>query len=513
MPRERLSMRKIHEVLRLSWGAEQSLRAVSTALGIGKTTVSDCLKRAQAAGLSWPLPPELDEGRLHRLLYPQEARAQRRQGEGIDWAQIHRELRGKGVTLFLLWQEYRERDPQGYSYSRFCELYTQWRGRLDVVMRQSHRAGEKLFVDYAGQTVDLVDARSGEVQAAQIFVAVLGASNYTYAEATRTQSLPDWIGAQVRALAFFEGVPEIIVPDNLRSAVHKACRYEPDLNPTYQDFARHYGVAVIPARVRKPRDKAKAEGGVLLVERWILARLRHETFFSLAALNAAIAALLPALNTRAFKKLEGSRRSHFEAIDRAALRPLPSQPYEYAEWRKARVAPNIHIEVEGHYYSVPHTLVKRQVDVRLTATTVEVLHQGQRLTCHARSARRGGYTTVPAHMPEAHRRYLEWTPERLLRWAEQHGPATRTLVARLLTDRPHPQQGFNAAFGVMRLGKDYGAARLEAACARALAIGTISYKSLASILAKGLDARPLPSATPAAEPIVHPNVRGAGYYH
>jgi transposase len=336
-------MQKVEEVLRLRWGAKLSLRAVAQALGIGKTTVLECLRRAEAAGLSWPLPSELDGAGLVRLLYPQEASRAAGQWGQPDWAQVHRQLRAPGVTLFLLWQEYREREPAGYAYSRFCELYAQWRGRVDVVMRQSHRAGEKLFVDYAGQTVDIVDPTRGEVAAAQIFVAVLGASNYTFAEATRTQGLADWIGSHGRALAFFNGVPSIIVPDNLRTAVSKSSRYEPDLNLTSQEFARHYGVAVIPARVRKPRDKAKAEGGVLLVERWILARLRHQTFFSLTTRNRAIAELLATLNARPFKKLEGSRRSHFEAIDRPALRPLPSAPYEYAEWRKARVAPNIHL--------------------------------------------------------------------------------------------------------------------------------------------------------------------------
>ncbi len=422
MPRERLSMRKIHEILRLSWGAQVSLRAVSKTLGIGKSTVSDCLKRAPAAGLSWPLPADLDEGRLERLLYAPEARAPRCR-EAIEWARIQRELRGKGVTLFRLWQESRERAPDGDADSRFCELYAQWRGQVDVVMR-------------------------------------------------RTPCAP--------ARSFFRASSR---PDNLRSAVSQACRDEPDLNPTDQDFARHDGVAVIPARVRKPRDKAQAEGSVLLVERWILARLRHQTFFSLTALNAAIDELLTGLNERPFKKLEGSRRSHFETLDRPALRPLPLVPYEYAEWRQARVAPNLHIEVEGHSYSVPHALVKRQLDVRLTATTVEVLHQGQRVASHVRRPRRGGYTTVAAHMPEAHQRDLDWTPERLLRWAEPHGPSTRELIACLLAKRPHPQQGFNAAFGVMRLGKDDGEARLEAACARALAIGTISDKSF------GLDPR------------------------
>ena len=506
-------MRKVEEVLRLKWDAGLSPRQIAKVVGIGRTTVSEYLVRAEAAGIVWPLPAGVDAAQLERRLFKQGGGQRKPERAQPDFSSVHRELRRKGVTLFLLWQEYRERHPDGYAYSRFCDHYTRWRGHLDVVMRQSHRAGEKLFVDYAGQTAEVVDRTSGEVRQAQIFVAVLGASNYTYAEATWTQGLSDWIGSHVRALAFLQGVPEVIVPDNLKSAVSKAHRYEPDLNPTYQDFATHYGVAVIPARVRKPRDKAKAEGGVLLVERWILARLRHQTFFSLAALNAAISEWLKVLNTRAFKKLEGSRLSHFEAIDRPALRPLPERPYEFAEWRKARVAPNIHIEVDGHYYSVPHTLVKRQLDVRLSARTVEVLHLGRRVAAHPRSLRHGGYTTVKEHMPEAHRRYLDWTPERLLRWGRKIGPATGTVIEHILAARTHPQQAFNACFGVLRLSHGFGEQRLEAACARALAIGTVSYKSIASILEKGLDRRPLPEAEQTTLPLEHANVRGSEYYH
>lgn len=504
-------MRKVQEVLRLKFEAGLSPRKIARAVGIGRTTVSEYLARAQEAGITWPLPAGMNEVALERRLFTAPGPAAKQAQP--DFAAVHRELRGKGVTVFLLWQEYRERFPEGYSYSQFCARYAAWKGHLDVVMRQSHRAGEKLFVDYAGQSAAVVDRTTGEIREAQIFVAVLGASNYTYAEATWTQGLPDWIGSHVRALAFFGGVPEVIVPDTLKSAVSKAHRYEPDLNPTYQDFATHYGLAVIPARVRKPRDKAKAEGGVLLVERWILARLRHQTFFSLAELNAAIAAWLEVLNTRAFKKLEGSRRSHFEAIERPALRALPTRPYAFAEWRKARVAPNIHIEVDGHYYSVPHTLVKRRVDVRLSATTLEVLHQGQRVAAHPRSQRRGGYTTIKEHMPEAHRRYLDWTPERLLRWAQKIGPATAAVIERLLAGRTHPQQAFNACFGVLRLANGFGEPRLEAACARALTIGTLSYKSIASILEKGLDRRPLREPEQLTLPLEHANLRGSEYYH
>lgn len=506
-------MRKIREYLRLRFAAGLSHRQIAASLQVSRSSVGEYERRFAASGLSWPLPEALSDTQLERRLFPPPPAVPAATRVVPDWAVVHQELRRPGVTLMLLWKEYRAVHPEGFGYSWFCKRYEDWSGALDVVMRQTHRAGEKLFVDDAGQTVAVVDPASGEIRTAQIFVAVLGASNYTYAEATWTQTLPDWIGAQVRALNFLGGCPDIIVPDNLKSAVSKAHRYEPDLNPTYQDFATHYGLAVIPARVRKPRDKAKAEGGVLLVERWILARLRHQEFFSLPELNGVIATHLQALNTRPFKKLEGSRLSQFEAIDRPALRALPATPYAYAEWRKARVAPNIHIEVDGHFYSVPHALVKRQVDVRLTTTTVEVLHHGQRVASHVRSPRRGGYTTVTDHLPERHQRALEWTPERLQRWAHTIGPATAAVTTQLLGARRHPQQAFNACFGVLRLSTAYSEARLEAACARALTLGTVSYKSLATILEKGLDQRPLPTPDQHSLPLDHANLRGADYYH
>jgi transposase len=372
---------------------------------------------------------------------------------------------------------------------------------------------EKLFVDYAGHTVEVVDPASGEIRTAQIFVAVLGASNYTYAEATWSQGLADWIGSHVRAFAYFDGVPAIVVPDNLRSGVSKSHRDEPDLNPTYLELANHYGVAVVPARVRKPRDKAKAETGVQIVERWILAALRHQTFFSLSALNTAIAALLERLNQRPFKKLPGSRRTAFETIDRPALRPLPLTPYVYATWKRVRVNIDYHVEVDGHYYSVPYTLVKQALDVRLTEHTVECFHQRQRIASHVRSSLKGRHTTVAEHMPKAHREFAEWTPERLVRWAEQTGPATAAVIAHIMANRPHPQQGFRSCLGILRLGERYGHDRLEAACARALRLNACRYQSIESMLQRGLDRQALPEQQRLDLPAAHDHLRGPGYFH
>jgi transposase len=431
-----------------------------------------------------------------------------------DWASLHRELRRPGVTLMLLWQEYRATQPEGYGYSRFCELYEGWEGRLSPTMRQVHPAGERLFVDYAGQTVELIDGTTGEVHRAQVFVAVLGASSYTYAEATLTQTLPDWIGAHGRALAFFGGVPRQIVPDNPKVGVLRANWYEPGLNPTYQDFATHYGTAILPARARRPRDKAKVEVGVQVVERWILARLRHQRFFSLAELNGAIRTLLDALNSRPMRRLGVSRRQLFEELDRPALAALPAEPYVYAEWRQRRVGLDYHVDIDGHYYSVPHRLLRQQVEARITERTVELFHKGQRVACHLLGGARGRHTTVADHMPSSHRRHAGWTHERLLHEAAAIGPDTVTLVGVILRSRPHPEQGFRACLGILRLARHYGTDRLEAACRRGLEIGARSYGSINSILDKGLDRQPLPRASQAPElPLDHPNIRGSRYYH
>lgn len=512
MPRKRLSMRQVYDVLRLKWGAGLSERQIAQSLGLSRPTVANYIQRAQAAGLSWPLPDGLDEAALEARLFPPPTPKGAVAHLAPDWAIVHQELKRKGVTLLLLWQEYKAQTPGGFQYSWFCQAYRAWAAKLDVVMRQSHRAGEKLFVDYAGQTLPIVNAQSGEVHEAQVFLAVLGASNYTYAEVTWTQSLPDWIASHVRTFQALGGIPEIVVPDNLKAAVHRAHRYEPELNRTYAEMAHHYGVAVIPARALRPRDKAKVEVGVQVAERWILARLRNETFFSLPQANEAVQALLRDLNTRPFKKLPGSRQSLFDSLDRPALHPLPAQPYAYAEWKRARVNIDYHVEVEGHYYSVPYTLVKQQLDVRLTPHVVELLFKGKRVASHRRSHLKGRHTTVTAHMPKAHQHYAEWTPKRLIEWAATSGVATSRVVETILESRPHPQQGFRSCLGIMRLGKRYGTQRLEAACRRALKIGACSYKSIESILKQGLDQTPLPTRVKANTPVDHDNIRGPQYY-
>jgi len=514
MPAERLSMRKIQKVLRLH-AAGHSQQDISRSCGIGRSTVGEYLQRARAAGLGWPLPDDLDAAALERRLFPPALAVEAAVRGMPDWGAVHRELRRPGVTLWLLWEEYKAVCPQGYQYTWFCQQYRGWAARTDVVMRQSHRAGEKLFVDYAGPTVPIVDRTTGEIRQAQIVVAVLGASNYPYAEATWTQGLDDWLMARVRAFAFFGGVPEIVVPDNLKAGVQAAHRYEPDLNPSYADLATHYGVAVIPARAAKPRDKAKVEVGVQVVERWMLARLRHRQCFALTELNQALRGLLEQLNQRPFKKLPGTRQQWFETLERPALRPWPAEPYELARWKKARVNIDYHIEVERHYYSVPYTLVRQEVDVRLTAT-VEVFRHRQRVASHRRDPRPGRHTTVTAHMPRAHREYAEWTPERLVRRADQTGPSTAALVERILATRPHPQQGYRSCLGILRLGQIYGTDRLEAACRRALTIGGFGYKSVDSILKRGLDRQPLPDPLAPTEAVpapTHANLRGPAYYH
>lgn len=508
-------MRQVREVLRLKWVLGLSNRRIAESLKMGRPTVAEYVRRAQAAGLSWPLDDSLDDGALERQLFPATPTASfpRTRRPMPDWSEVHRELKRKGVTLFLLWQEYKATAPDGIQYSWFCEGYRKWSCKLDLVMRQPHRAGEKLFVDYAGQTMPVVDSQTGEVREASIFIAVLGASNYTFAEATWSQSLPDWIASHVRAFEAFGGVPQVVVPDNLKAAVSRSHRYEPELNRTYEALAQHYGVAIVPARAVRPRDKAKVEVGVQVVERWILARLRNHTFFSLTELNRAIKDLRVDLNHRPFKKLPGSRQSLFASLDLPALSPLPEQPYEYAEWKLVRVNIDYHVDLDGHYYSVPYTLVKHQLEARLSAHTVELFYKGKRVASHRRSPQKGRHTTLKAHMPQAHRHYADWTPQRLIRWAAKTGEATARVVETILTSRAYPQQGFRSCLGIMRLGSRFGDDRLEAACRRAMALGTCSYKSIESILKHDLDRQPLPDTSGLTTRIDHANIRGPKYYH
>ena len=508
---KRLSMRKIEEVLRLHHACGRTNREIARAVQASPTTVADYLRRAQLAGLTWPLAAGLTERALEAALFPPSASSRVKRPEP-DWAAVHRQVGRAGVTLDLLWQEYRAEHPAGYQYSTFCERYRAFAQALPVTLRQSHAPGERLFLDYSGQTVAVVDVDTGEERAAQIFVAVLGASNYTYVEATWTQGLADWLGAHVRCFDFLGGVPALLVPDNLKSGVSQPSFYEPDLNPSYQELAAHYGTAVLPARVRKPRDKAKVEAGVLLAQRWILARLRHQRFFSLAELNGAIRPLLEALNARPFKQLPGSRHSVFTERDRPALQPLPATRYEFAAWKVATVGIDYHVDVAGHYYSVPYRYARQKVDVRFTATTVEIFQDRERLASHPRSLLKGRHTTLAAHLAPAHQQVAGWSAERFLAWAAQIGPHTAHAIAQVLHTRAHPQQGYRTALGILRLAKAYGAERLEAACQRASQLQAISYRSIASLLKHGLE-RPPQAPAPANLPPDHANVRGATYYH
>jgi transposase len=504
-------MRKIRDVLRLST-AGMSKRNIAASLGVSATAAGECIRRARRAGLRWPLSDDLTDETLEHRLYPPPAIAAKERRPQPDWAAVHRELRRPGVTLQLLWEEHRAAVPDGYGYSRYCELYRAFKARLSPTMRQTHVAGERMFVDYAGTTLAVSDPSTGEAITAQLFVAALGASSYTYAEATWTQGLSDWIGAHTRSFDFIAGVPAMVVSDNLRSGITKACFYEPAVNRTYAEMAAHYDTAIVPARPYKARDKAKVEVAVQVATRFIIAKLRNRCFFSLSALNAAIAELVTQINNRVSRHLGASRRALFEELERSALKPLPAAPYVFAEWKECRVGLDYHVEIEKHYYSVPHQLLREKVWTRITARTIEVFHRGNRVAAHVRSSANRKHTTVREHMPSSHRRYADWTPERLRRQAGEIGRNTSALVEIILRERTHPEQGFRAGVGILRLAKSYGRERLEAACARALEIGARSYSSVNSILKNNLDRRQ--PAMPADGPaIAHDNIRGPTYFH
>jgi len=506
-------MRKLKEVLRLRFELKLSQRQIARSCSIGHSTVYDYLKRAQAAGITWPLPEGWDDARLEKALFgPSPRRVYESRRPTPNFALLHQELQShRHLTLQLWWEEYRQNHPDGYSYTRLCELYQRWRRHLDVVLRQEYKAGEKLFVDFAGDTIPIFDPQGGPERPAYLFVAVLGASNYTYAEATASQGLEDWIGAHVRTFEFMQGVTELLIPDNLRTGVSRACRYEPDLNPAYQEMAMHYGVAVVPARTRHPRDKAKVESGVLVAERWILAALRHRKFFNLSELNQAIRELLDKLNHRPFKKRPGCRASLFEELDRPALKPLPPLRFELRDWTQARVNIDYHVQFDFHFYSVPYKLNGELVEIRSTANTIEIYHRGERVASHARSHEPYKATTIAAHRPKSHQEHLAWPPSRLINWAQSVGPFTAQLFTAILESKPHPEMGYRSCLGILRLGKNYTNARLEAAAQRAVATGACSYRNVKSILKRGLDRQPLETSS-SAPPLEHENLRGAAYF-
>ena len=512
MAKDRLSMRKFKEVLRLKFENDLTNRKIAKSCGISHVTVGKYLEMAKKAEIRWPLPDDFDEAQLEHRLYEKQTAAASDKPVMPPMDYLFKELKKKHVTLQLLWYEYKQSRPDGYQYSYFCELYQNWRKQLDVSLRQEHLAGEKMFIDYTGQTVPIYNPDTGKVDLdAQIFVATLGASNYSYAEATASQTLPDWIQSHIRAFEFFGGVTEILVPDNLKSGVTHPCRYEPDINPTYLDLARHYDTTVIPARPGKPKDKAKVENSVLIAERWILAALRNHRFFSVAELNKAVSEKLVVFNQRLLQKMKVSRRHLFETVDKPALRPLPAYRYEYAEWKKATVNIDYHIEVDQHFYSVPQQLRGKKLDVSVSANTIAVFHKGRRVASHQRDYRKYKHTTLPEHMPKAHQKYLEWTPSRIINWAGKTGPWTQCLVTEIMKRRSHPEQGFRSCLGVMRLGKRYTPERLEKACERAVTIGAFTYKNVESILKNGLEQQPL-SPQKKGSSAVHPNIRGPQYY-
>jgi transposase len=508
-------MRKLREVLRLRHELKLGYQQIGRSCAITVSTVHKYLKRAAAAGVSWPLPDGWDQQRLEAALFPPssglaEHRAAVRPLPDFDV--IHEQLRQhKHLTLQLLWEEYREANPDGYRYSRYCELYQRWRTKLDVVLRQEHKAGEKMFVDWAGATIPLYDRQTGQVWQASLFVAALGASSYTWAEATRDQQMESWLRAHVHALEHFGGVPALAVPDNTKTGVSKAHRYDPDLNPTYYNFALHCGFGIVPARPRKARDKAKVENAVQVAQRWIVAALRHHKFFSLEELNMAIRQLLHKLNHRPFRKKEGTRASVWEAIDKPALKPLPMEPFDLSEWSRARVNIDYHIAFDANFYSVPYNLVHELVEIRSTPTTVEILHQGARVASHLRSRERGKAVTDAEHRPKSHRAHLEWTPSRMTQWAATIGPNTARVFERIMSDKPHPEMGYRSCLGIIRLAGRYSAHRVEAACERALLTGACRYKSVESILRNSLDQTP-PSGPPPASTPPHDNIRGSEYF-
>ena len=509
--KRKISSQKLREILRLGIKHQLGNREIARSCSVSHVTVGAYLRQVKELSLTWNDIEVMDESKLRQAVQGAHSIDSKKTRPKPDCEYIHKELRKKGVTLQLLWEEYKEKHPDGYQSSQFGDLYRKWKGTISPWMRQNHKAGDKLFVDYAGHTVPIQNPQTGQIHQAQVFVAVLGMSNYTYAEATWDQTLPNWIGSHINTFEFFAGVPRLLVPDNLKSGVKKADRYDPDINPTYYEMASHYSTAVFPARVRKPKDKAKAEVAVQIVERWILAALRNRTFFNLHSLNHEIRLLLEKLNEKPFKKLSGSRSSWFHSMEKAALLPLPEVRYEVAEWKDARVNIDYHVELNQHYYSVPYQLVRHEVRIRHTKNIVEIFHEGKRIASHRKNSFKGGHTTIAEHMPTAHRAQMEWNPSRILRWAEKVGKSTMSVVHTILHSRKHPEQGYRSCLGILRLRKHYGNERLEAACGRAVEYGECRYKYIRTILEKGLDkqASDLPDTQPQLN---HQNVRGGTYF-
>lgn len=513
MAHKPVSMHKTKEILRLKHEAGLSNRQIAASLHLSHVCVANYLERAAQAGLTWPLPDSLDQSSLRHLLFASKAPPAEAARPLPLMHEVHAQLQRKGVTLLLIWEEHRREHPNGYSYTQFCEYYKRFCSQLEPSLRQHHKAGERMFVDWAGPTLSLVDPQTGQTREVFLFVAVLGASNYTYAEAFENMQLPAWIDGHIHAWEYFGGVTRLTVPDNPKTAVTRACRYEPELHRSYQDLAAHYGTVILPARPRKPQDKAKVEAAVQNAERRIIAVLRDQRFFNLAELNRAIRTALQALNARPFQKMDGSRSSLFAQLDQPALLPLPAHRYELATWHQAKANIDYHVQVDWHCYSVPYRLANQEVEVRLSARTVEIFHRDQRVALHPRSHQRGGFSTDAAHRPKSHQRHLEWSPERLIGWAQNDvGSHCADAVRHILETKPHPEQGYRSCLGLIRLKRQHGTERLEQACLRARLLDVRTYQSIKSILERRLESQPLPETDRAEPPVTHHNLRGADYY-
>ena len=523
MAAEGLAVRKIMEILRLYFELGASQRVIARSVGCAHSTVGDYVGRAQTLGLdSWDKIAPLSEAELDQKLFTQatpqletSAPTTRSRKPLPNWNELHLELRRVGVTVELLWQEYREEFPNGFGRTQFCEHYSRYKRKLSLVMRQEHKAGEKCFVDYSGNGIPIVNIKTGEVTMCELFVAALGASSYTFAHATPTQQLPNWLSSHVKMYEFFGGVPTLTIPDNLKSGVTKVCRYDPEINRSYNDLAEHYGTCILPARPYTPRDKAKVESAVLVAQRWIVAVLRKRIFHSLADVNTAIAECLEKINNKTMRHLGKSRRELFLAIDKPAHKPLPQKVFELAEWKKVRLNIDYHVVLDDHYYSAPFQLVHAELWLRATASAVELFHRGTRVASHVRSYLRYKNTTLLEHMPPAHRHHAEWTPSRIIGWAQKFGPACGELVSQIIASKTHPELGYRAALGIVRMERKYGVTRLEKACTKALALNSASYRTVKTILVNAAEDIPMPGTEAPNVTILKSaeNIRGPHYFN
>jgi len=510
MTQERLTLRKIKEILRLKYELGLSNRAIAGACKISNSTVGEYLKRAETTGVSWPLG-EIGEEELYQKLFPEKKKVHiEREYSMPDWEEMQKEKRKQGVTLQLLWQEYKGKYPEGYQYSQFCEHYQRWKkSQVEPSKHNEHIGGEQMQVDYAGLKIPVINPETGEISGVSVFVATLPASNYIYAEAQANENQCNWNNGHVRAMGYFGGVVKIVVPDNLKTGITKPNYYEPGVNLAYQELAEYYQFAVLPARIKKPKDKAKIENGVQNVERWIIAPLRNRKFFGLHEVNLAIKEQLEQLNNKIMKSGGRSRRQEFEEIDRPNLRPLPEKPYEYTERKTATVNIDYHVEFEGHLYSVPFTLIHQKVDIRATEKMVEIFHQGKSVAIHPRNFHLGRFSTLREHMPANHQFVEDINADRLIEWAESIGPQTTDLVKATLQSRPFPQQAYRSCLGILSLAKKYSPSLLEQACQAVFEAKVFSYKAVAQELIY-LQKR---TTTPPVETLpTHENIRGSEYY-